>query len=79
VANVSATSAAKKLRKRTGPTFIQRSRSESSEQKAIWHNVTGAGRSGTIREFFALGEDDETAIKAGVEKLLADRIQQTGT
>jgi hypothetical protein len=77
---ISAKRAAKKLRKvRSGPTFIQRSRSVSSEQKAIYHNVTGAGKSGVKRQFFEIGDDDAKAIKDGVEKLMAAEIAKAGT
>lgn len=67
--------AAKKVRK--GPTFIQRSRAVSSEQKAIWHNVTGAGKSRVLRPFFEVGKDDQEAIKDGIETLLKARIEST--
>jgi hypothetical protein len=78
--SVSAKSAAKKLRRvRTGPTFIQRSRAVSAEQKAIYHNVTGAGRRGVKREFFQLGTEDGEAIKAATEKLMQARIDRAGT
>ena len=65
--------------KRAGPTFIQRSRGESSEQKAIWHNVTGAGRSQVVREFFGLDDSDHTAVRDAVETLLARRLEGSGT
>jgi hypothetical protein len=73
MASISAKATAKRLAK-GGPTFIQRSRSASSEQKAIWHNVTGAGRSGVIREFFGLNQDDGTAIQNGLETLIKARL-----
>jgi hypothetical protein len=73
-AAVSATRTAKRLRK--GPTFIQRSRSVGSEQKAIWHNVTGAGASRVIREFFGASLDDQVAVKGGIETLLQARIER---
>ncbi len=75
MASVSAKRTARRLR--TGPTFIQRSRSESSEQKAIWHNVTGAGPRGVIREFFGLDGDDKQTITETLERLLQGRIDQT--
>lgn len=73
---VSAKATAKRLRR--GPTFIQRSRQTSSEQKAIWHNVTGAGRSRVMRPFFELGDQDQAAIKDGIERLIQARITQAG-
>ena len=57
-----------------GGTFIQRSRNESSEQKAIFHNVTGAGRSHVIREFFALGDDDKDVAHAMLQAALDRRV-----
>lgn len=75
--SISAKSTAKRLAK-GGPTFIQRSRAVSSEQKAIWHNVTGAGRRGVIREFFGLNEEDGTAITNGLETLIKARLEQAG-
>jgi len=55
-------------------TFIGRSRAESSEQKAIWHNVTGAGRRGVIRKFFDLNEMDQQALRDGLDKAMALRV-----
>jgi hypothetical protein len=54
-------------------TFIQRSRQVSSEQKAIWHNVTGAGRRGVLRKFFDLNDADKQALRDGLEKAVALR------
>jgi hypothetical protein len=73
--SVSARSAARRLR--GGPTFIQRSRSVSSEEKAIYHNVTGAGRSGVIREFMGLTPDDETTLGKTLEASIQSRIGRT--
>jgi hypothetical protein len=64
-------------RRRTGgPTFIQRSRGESSEQKAIFHNVTGAGRSHVIRDFFRLSDDDKQLAHDVLQKALNERARQ---
>ena len=73
---VSAKKAAQRIRR--GPTLIQSSRSLSAEEKAIYHNVMGAGRSRVKREFFELGTDDQQAVKDGVEKLLKARIARAG-
>jgi hypothetical protein len=62
--------------KRSGPTFIQRSRSVASEQKAIYHNVLGAGRSGVIREFFGVSAADETRLGTSLEQLIRLRMRQ---
>lgn len=43
----------------TGRTFIQRSRSVGAADKAFYH-VTG--NRGVVRDFFALSDEDETAI-----------------
>jgi hypothetical protein len=58
-------------------TFIGRSRAESSEQKAIWHNKTGAGRSRVIREFFDLNDTDTQALRDGLEQAIAIRLRAT--
>lgn len=59
-------------------TFIQRSRNESSEQKAIWHQVTGAGRSHVRRQFFGLTEDEQTAARNALEALITKRVLEMG-
>lgn len=51
----------------TASTFIQRSRSVGAADKAFYHNETGAGRSGVVREFFALSPSDEDAIEAAID------------
>jgi hypothetical protein len=56
-------------------TVIQRSRSESSEQKAMFHNITGAGRRGTIRRFFDLGESDRQAATTALDAVLSKRVR----
>lgn len=65
---------AKKARK---PTFIQASREISAEEKAWFHNVSGAGKGQVIREFFGLNDgevsDIEDALEAGIEKLLDEQ------
>lgn len=65
-------------RKRTGPTFIGLSRQVPSEQKAIWHNVTGAGRSGVIRKFFDVNDDDTDACEVGLGTLIEARLKAQG-
>lgn len=71
--------------KRSGPprkrsinraTFISQSRAMSSEQKAMFHNILGAGPKGTIRKFFDLNTSDQTALMNGLEKLVAARIRK---
>ena len=52
-------------------TAIHISRNESSEQKAMWHNVQGAGRSHVIRKFFdlspALAEKCRTKLQNALD------------
>jgi hypothetical protein len=76
MASVSARNAARRLR--GGPTFIQRSRATSSEEKAIYHNVTGAGKSGVIREFFGASSDDQTVMVGELEQLIQLRLNKAG-
>lgn len=73
--SISAKSAAKRLRKPAGPTFIQRSRAVSAEQKAIWHNVTGAGKSHTLRQFLGLNDDDASFLGATLEHLVSQNLR----
>jgi hypothetical protein len=63
-------------RRRRGPTFIARSRSVSAEQKAMFHNILGAGPKGIIRRFFDLNTSDKDALRAGLEKLVAVRVKR---
>jgi hypothetical protein len=74
-AKTAAKKAAKSRRRQSSTTFIQRSRNESSEQKAIWHQVTGAGRSHVRRRFVGLTEDETAKTKAVLEGLIADRLR----
>jgi hypothetical protein len=62
-----------------GVTFIQRSRNESSEQKAIWHQVTGAGRSHVMRQFFGLTEAEAAVGKAALEGMLETRLREAAS
>jgi hypothetical protein len=57
-----------KRTKRAGGTFIQRSRAIGAEEKALYHSVTGAGRSQVKRNFFDLSRSDEDAIVALIEQ-----------
>lgn len=66
---------AKRSRPRTGPTFIQRSRNESSEQKAIWHQVTGVGKAHVRRPFFGLTDQEQETGRASLEQLIAQRLR----
>lgn len=48
-------------------TFIQASRGVSSEQKAIYHQVAGAGQGRVLRKFFELSDADMDAIQDQVD------------
>ncbi len=51
-----------KTARRSTQTLIQKSRGISPQQKAIYHNLVGAGRSRVKREFFDMGAEDVTAV-----------------
>lgn len=53
-------------------TFIQASRSVSPSEKAAFHQISGAGKSHVLRQFFGLSSLDEAAIL----KLIDERIDQ---
>lgn len=59
----------------TGPTLIQRSRSVSPAEKAAFHQITGAGKRHTRREFFGLTPDDEAAIVDRVRNALEQELR----
>jgi hypothetical protein len=63
---------------RKGPTLVQRSRRVSPQQKALYHQKTGAGRSKVRRPFLDLTPADEKSIgdliAAGIQREL-DRGQ----
>jgi uncharacterized protein HemX len=56
-------------------TFIQRSRSVSPEQKALYHQVLGAGKSRVKREFFDISQADLMALAARLQQLMGDKIR----
>jgi len=57
-------------------TFISQSRGVSSEQKAMYHNILGAGRKGVIRKFFDLNTSDQSALRDGLERLVGARVRR---
>jgi hypothetical protein len=57
-------------------TFIQASRGVSSEQKAIYHHVAGAGRSRVVRSFFDLTDADENVIQEQVDLYLTRMLDK---
>jgi hypothetical protein len=67
---------AKKRERASGNTLIQNSRNVSPQQKAVFHNVVGAGRSKVRREFFNLGPSDAEAIVNLLETRLDANLQR---
>lgn len=61
-------------KRRTGPTFIQRSRQVAPELKALYHDELGAGRSKVTRPFFQLDRNDEQALVEEISKRLNARL-----
>ena len=57
--------------------MIQRSRNIPAEQKAIWHQVAGAGKSRVKREFFDLNARDLEALTELAERRVGQRLEQT--
>ena len=55
-------------------TFIRRSRKADAAEKAVIHNLKGAGRSRVKRPFFQLNEQDVTTIVAELESRLRARL-----
>lgn len=66
------------MAKRTGKgrTFLQRSRSVSAEQKALYHQVEGAGRSRVTRPFFGLTESEADEIQKRLEAFIDSGLQR---
>lgn len=62
-------------RRGRGPTLIQQSRRESPEQKALWNQVQGAGKSHVKREFLGLADEDEQAIATRLQGALEKRLR----
>jgi hypothetical protein len=58
--------------------LIGKSRRISSEQKAIWHHVTGVGKSKVKRPFFDASDEDRKDMIDGLERLIAARIAKAG-
>jgi hypothetical protein len=63
-------------KKAAGPTFIQRSRSVSPEQKAVFHQDAGAGPKHILRPFLGLTEAEEDEIGQRLEPLIDRKVQQ---
>jgi hypothetical protein len=63
-------------KRRTGPTLIQQSRRVPAEEKALYHQELGAGRSHVKRKFLGLTDDDVKAIVARLDAAMDKRISQ---
>lgn len=87
VTKASGTSAVLGFRSRGGraprgaQTLIQRSRAVGAEDKAFWHQVTGAGKARTKRPFFGLSDADGALIRERLQRWLTSAVQaaQRGT
>jgi len=64
------------MAKRKGPTLTQRSRAISPQQKAIYHAVTGAGKSRVVRDFFNIGPGDAEALTRLLQGRITTRLQR---
>ena len=58
----------------SGGTLMTRSRGVGPEQKAIYHNELGAGRSRVVREFLGLTPSDEADVVAKVETWITQKL-----
>lgn len=59
-------------------TLIQRSRDVKPSEKALFHNVSGAGRSKVKREFFNLDASDVGALRDELERRVTKNLQKQG-
>lgn len=58
-----------------GGTFIQRSRSVAGADKALFHHVSGAGKSKVKRQFFGLSAAEKDRIRAAVQAHLSKAVK----
>lgn len=63
-------------KRRRGPTLIQASRRIAPEQKALYHQVLGAGKSHVRREFVGLTDTEERQIADALDRALTRRFQE---
>ena len=61
--------------KGTRGTFIQQSRAVSPEQKALYHQVLGAGKSRVKREFFDVNELDIEAARVRLSASIGEKLR----
>jgi hypothetical protein len=55
--------------------MVQRSRKVPAAEKAVYHQIAGAGKSRIKREFFGLTPQDMDMISALLERRLSQRSQ----
>ena len=63
-------------RARKGPTLVQRSRRRSPQDKAFFHQVTGAGKSRTRREFLGLTDEELRQIEDALERRVYVKLER---
>jgi hypothetical protein len=61
-------------KRRTGRTLIQQSRGTSAQQKALYHQVLGAGKARVKREFLGLTVTDQADIISALDKGIRKRL-----
>lgn len=61
--------------RRNGKTLIQSSRAVAPGQKALYHQVFGAGKSRIKREFFDLNAEDVSVIAAEAQRRMTRHLQ----
>jgi hypothetical protein len=68
---------AKRLTK-AARSLIQSSRTVGPEQKALYHQVTGAGKSRVKRQFLGLTHGEATALQATLEGEMRALLRKQG-
>lgn len=58
-------------------TLIQRSREVSAEQKAVYHQIAGAGKSRVTREFFDLSDGEFDRIAERIDSHLDEVARES--
>ena len=54
--------------------MIQRSRRVSPSAKAVFHNISGAGKSRVVREFFNLSERELDTLARDIEEIVKSNL-----
>ena len=65
-------------RARARTTLIQQSRAKSPAEKALIHNVAGAGKARVTREFFDLDADDQRALTDELTRRVTHNLRTQG-